>query len=315
MKPELSVKLGKVELKNPLMTASGTCGYGEELSGYFDVGMIGAIVTKSLTLKPKIGNEPPRVAEVSSGMLNSIGLANIGVRRFIEEKLPLLEKLNALVIANIAAKRAEDYAELAELLAGKESVRAVELNLSCPNVKEGGMEFGTDVKALSTIVKMVRKVFGRTIIVKLTPNVTRISDFARAAEAEGADAVTVANTYVGMAIDIYTRRPKLHTVRGGLSGPAIRPLTMAKVFEVSKSVQIPVVASGGVFAWQDVVEYIIAGATAVEIGTVLFAKPDAPVEMVKGISEYLADSHFGSIAELRGSLDVNLQNVPHMNRG
>ncbi len=311
--PDMKVRIGDLELKNPLMTASGTCGYGDELKGYFDTSILGAVVSKSLTLEPKVGNEPPRVAEVACGMLNSIGLANIGVRRFMDEKIPILDELGALIIANIAAKRVEDYVSLAEMLAASKSVRGLELNLSCPNVKEGGIEFGTDVKTLSNIVKLVRKVFKKTLIVKLTPNVTRIEEFASAAEAEGADSVTVANTYVGMAIDIYTMSPKIHTVTGGLSGPAVKPITMAKVFQVSKSVSIPVIASGGIFTWQDVVEYIIAGATAVEIGTLLFTKPDAPGRLLKGIEEYMADRKIERLSSLIGGIRFDRDNVPHMN--
>ncbi len=314
MTPNMRVNIGGLELKNPLMTASGTCGYGDELNGYFDISILGAIVSKSLTLKPKIGNEPPRVAEVACGMLNSIGLANIGVRRFIDEKMGTLDELGALIIANIAAKRVEDYVALAGMLAPIRSIRGLELNLSCPNVKEGGIEFGTDLKTLSRIVKLVRDVFPKTLIVKLTPNVTRIADFARAAEDEGADSVTVANTYVGMAIDIYTGMPRIHTVTGGLSGPAVKPLTMAKVFQVSKAVKIPIVASGGIFSWQDVVEYLIAGATAVELGTVLFTKPDAPVAILKGISEYMEQRRIGKLSDLIGTLRVDPDSIPHMER-
>ena len=314
MKHDLTVKIGNLQLKNPLMTASGTSGYGDELAEYFDISTLGATISKSLTLKPKIGNEPPRVTEVACGMLNSIGLANIGVQKFIAEKLPRLIELNAVVIANVAAKRVEDYISLAETLVSHDYVRGLELNLSCPNVKEGGIEFGTDVKTLGTIVKLVRKVFSRTLIVKLTPNVARVSEFAKAAEGEGADGVTVANTYVGMAIDVYSRKPKLHTVTGGFSGPAIKPLTLAKVFEVYNSVKIPIVASGGIFNAQDVIEYLIAGATAVEIGTVLFSKPNAPVELLNGIENYLSQMRIDNIAELIGNLNVNIENVPHLHR-
>ncbi len=312
--PDMKVRIGDLELKNPLMTASGTCGYGDELTGYFDISILGAVVSKSLTLKPKVGNEPPRVAEVACGMLNSIGLANIGVRRFVDEKIPVLDGLGALVIANIAAKRIEDYVSLAEILAASKSVRGLELNLSCPNVKEGGIEFGTDLKTLSNIVKLVRKVFKKTLIVKLTPNVTHIEEFAAAAEAEGADGVTVANTYVGMAIDIYTMMPKIHTVTGGLSGPAVKPLTMAKVFQVSKAVSIPIIASGGIFTWQDVVEYMVAGATAVEIGTALFIQPDAPGRILKGIEEYMGDRKIERLSGLIGGLRFDRDKVPHINR-
>jgi dihydroorotate dehydrogenase (NAD+) catalytic subunit len=304
MKPDLRVNLGQLELKNPLMTASGTSGYGDELGGYFNVSLLGAIVSKSLTLKPKVGNDPPRVVEVSCGMLNSIGLANIGVQKFIDEKLPQLKKLEALVIANVAAKRIEDYVLLAEKLATCHDVKGLELNLSCPNVKEGGIEFGTDLKTLARIVSRVRKVFPRTLIVKLTPNVTRISDYAKAAEDEGADAVTVANTYVGMAVDIYSRKPKIHTTTGGFSGPAIKPLTLAKVFQVFSSVRIPVIASGGIFRWEDVIEYMVTGATAVQIGTSLFTKPDIAIELLSGIENFLMESGTNRISELIGTVRI-----------
>lgn len=312
MKPDLRVNIGRLELKNPLMTASGTCGYGDKLGDYFDVSTLGAIVSKSLTLKPKVGNEPPRVTEVACGMLNSIGLANIGIQKFINEKLPQLKNLGGVIIANVAAKRVEDYVSLAEELSPCSDVEGLELNLSCPNVKEGGLEFGTDLNTLGTIVRRVREVFPRTLIVKLTPNVTRISEFAKAAENEGADAVTVANTYVGMAINIYSHKPRIHTVTGGYSGPAIKPLTMAKVFQVFNSVKIPIIASGGIFDWQDIIEYVIAGATAVEAGTMLFTKPEAPTELLDGVKNYLSHSGVSKISELVGSINVNINNVPHL---
>ncbi len=312
MKPDLRVNIGRLELKNPLMTASGTCGYGDELGSYFDVSTLGGIVSKSLTLKPKVGNEPPRVAEVACGMLNSIGLANIGIQNFISKKLPQLKKSGALLIANVAAKRVEDYVILAEKLSACDDIGGLELNLSCPNVKEGGTEFGTDLNTLGTITRRVRQIFQRTLIVKLTPNVTRISDFAKAAENEGADAVTVANTYVGMAIDIYSRKPKIQTATGGYSGPAIKPLTMAKVFQVFNSVKIPVIASGGIFNWEDVVEYTMAGATAVELGTVLFTKPDVPNEFLDGVENYLSRLGVNKISDLIGKVNVNMNSVPHL---
>ncbi|HEY9164941.1 MAG TPA: dihydroorotate dehydrogenase [Candidatus Kryptonia bacterium] len=311
MTPDLKVKIGNLTLKNPIMTASGTAGYGDDMSDYFDISTIGAIVTKSLTLKPKVGNEPQRIAEVACGMLNSIGLANIGVQRFISDRLPHLRSFHGVVIANIAAKRVEDYVSLAEILGEQQGISGLEVNLSCPNVKEGGLEFGSDLKTLSRIVKLVRRAFKDSLIIKLTPNVTRISEFAKASEAEGADAVTVANTYVGMAVDIRTRKPKLHTITGGLSGPAIKPLTLAKVFQVRNAVEIPIVASGGVFTWEDIIEYLVAGAAAVEIGTVLFAKPNAPVDMLRRIEDFLSNEKIKSITELIGSLNVNLTDAPH----
>lgn len=312
LKSDLKVRIGNLELKNPLMTASGTCGYGDELNDYFDISTLGAIVTKSLTLKPKIGNEPPRITEVASGMINSIGLANIGIDKFLEEKLPKLQKSDVAIIANIAAKRVEDYVSLAERLSAYDRVKGLEVNLSCPNVKEGGMDFGTDEKILSSIVNQVRRVFPRTLIVKLTPNVTRISDFAKAAENEGADAITVANTYVAMAIDIYKRAPKIHSITGGYSGPAIKPLTMAKVFQVYNSVRIPIIASGGIFVWQDVIEYLLAGATAVEVGTVLFTKPNVTDEFLSEMNAYLSNMKIARIADIMGALNVNLRDVPHL---
>jgi dihydroorotate dehydrogenase (NAD+) catalytic subunit len=312
LKADLRVNIGDLELKNPLMTASGTCGYGDELGKYFDVSTVGAIVTKSLTLRPKTGNEPPRITEVPCGMINSIGLANIGLEKFIVEKLPKLQKSGAVIIANIAAKRVEDYVSLAQQLSPLDDVKGIELNLSCPNVKEGGIEFGTDEKILSLIVKRVREVFPRTLIVKLTPNVTRISDLAKAAENEGADGVTVANTYVGMAIDIYTRKPKIHTITGGYSGPAIKPLTMAKVFQVYNSVKIPIIASGGIFVWQDVIEYLLAGATAVEVGTVLFTKPNVTDEFLGEIDSYLSRMNIQRVKELIGGLKVGANDAPQL---
>ncbi|MCL5020921.1 MAG: dihydroorotate dehydrogenase [Bacteroidetes bacterium] len=311
MRNDLSVTIGSLKLKNPLLTASGTCGYGDELQDYFDISILGAIVSKSLTLKPKIGNEPPRITEVACGMLNSIGLANIGVQQFISEKIPVLRSLDAEIVVNIAAKRVEDYVSLAESVSAIKEVSGLELNLSCPNVKEGGIEFGTDMKTLAEITRLVRDVYPKVLIVKLTPNVTRIGDYAKAAEGAGAEAVTVANTYVGMAVDIFDRTPKIHTVTGGLSGPAIKPLTMAKVFEVYNSVKIPIIASGGVYIWQDVVEYLIAGATAVQLGTVLFRKPNSPVEMLEEIDKYLTRMRVENVKELTGSLNVEMNRVPH----
>ncbi len=311
MNSDLTVEIGSLHLKNPLMTASGTCGYGDELEDYFPISRLGAIVSKSLTLKPKKGNEPPRITEVSCGMLNSIGLANIGVQRFISDKLPVLKRLGAEVIVNIAAKRADDYVSLAEIVAGLPEVKGLELNLSCPNVKEGGLEFGSDIAALGRITDLVRRVYPEVLIVKLTPNVARIGEFAKAAEGAGANGVTVANTYVGMAVDIYRRTPKIRSITGGFSGPAIKPLTMAKVFEVHNAVKIPVIASGGVFGWQDAVEYLIAGATAVELGTVLFRIPDASTGILDGIQSYMVREGLESLRELIGSLKANLDRMPH----
>jgi dihydroorotate dehydrogenase (subfamily 1) family protein len=310
----LAVQIGDIKLKNPVMTSSGTAGYGSELADYIDVGALGAVVTKSLTLKPKAGNAPPRISEVNGGMLNSIGLANIGIEKFINEKLSTLVKLGATVVVNVAAKRIEDYVSLVELLDSQEGVQGIELNLSCPNVSEGGIEFGSDLKILRKIVNRVRKICKKALIIKLTPNVSRISEFALAAEDEGADAVTIANTYVGMAINIYTRKPKIHNVTGGLSGPAIKPLTLAKVFEARNAIRIPIVASGGIMNWADAVEYILAGATAVQLGTVLFTKPDSPLDVINGIKEYCLGTGIGSVSELIGKVEADIAFSPHMKK-
>jgi len=310
----LAVQIGDIKLKNPVMTSSGTAGYGSELADYIDVGALGAVVTKSLTLKPKAGNAPPRISEVNGGMLNSIGLANIGIEKFINEKLSTLVKLGATVVVNVAAKRIEDYVSLVELLDSQEGVQGIELNLSCPNVSEGGIEFGSDLKILRKIVNRVRKICKKALIIKLTPNVSRISEFALAAEDEGADAVTIANTYVGMAINIYTRKPKIHNVTGGLSGPAIKPLTLSKVFEARNAIRIPIVASGGIMNWADAVEYILAGATAVQLGTVLFTKPDSPLDVINGIKEYCLGTGIGSVSELIGKVEADIAFSPHVKK-
>ncbi|CUS91667.1 dihydroorotate dehydrogenase, partial [Candidatus Kryptobacter tengchongensis] len=237
------VIIGKLRLKNPVLVASGTFGYGDELIGTVDISKLGGIVTKSLTLKPKIGNPPPRIAETPCGMLNSIGLANIGVDKFINEKLPILKNYDTAIIVNIAAKRVEDYCEIIRRLENAEGVSAYEINISCPNVKEGGLEFGTNPSMTAKIVSETRKLTDKTLIIKLTPNVTRISEFAKICKDEGADAVSLINTIVGMAIDIRTRKPKVATVTGGLSGPAIKPIALAKVFEVFQNVDIPIIGA------------------------------------------------------------------------
>ncbi|MGC8653358.1 MAG: dihydroorotate dehydrogenase [Candidatus Kryptoniota bacterium] len=310
----LAVQIGNLKLKNPVMTSSGTAGYGDELSDYFNVTALGAVVTKSLTLKPKVGNAPPRIAEVNGGMLNSIGLANIGIQKFLHEKLPILVKLGATVVVNVAAKRMEDYVTLAELLDDQEGVQGIELNLSCPNVSEGGIEFGSNLKTLRRIVNQVRRVCKKTLIIKLTPNVTGIGEFALAAENEGADAVTIANTYIGMAVNIFTRKSKLHNVTGGLSGPSIKPMTLAKVFEARNAVRIPIVASGGIINWADAIEYILAGATAVQLGTVLFTKPDSPLDVINGIRQYCTGMGIKSVSELIGKVEADISLIPHMKR-
>ncbi len=303
------VIVGKLRLKNPVLVASGTFGYGDELIGTIDINKLGGIVTKSLTLKPKVGNPPPRVAETPCGMLNSIGLANIGVDKFINEKLPLLRNFDTAIIVNIAAKRIEDYCEIIKRLEDTEGVSAYEINISCPNVKEGGLEFGTNIEMTAKIVNATRKLTSKTLIIKLTPNVTRISEFAKVCKEEGADAVSLINTVVGMAIDIKTRKPKISTITGGLSGPAIKPIALAKVFEVFQNVDIPIIGIGGITTWEDAIEFMIAGAKAIQVGTANFIDPNTPINIISGIIRYCEENKIEDINDIVGSIIVEA--FPH----
>ncbi|CUU10713.1 dihydroorotate dehydrogenase (NAD+) catalytic subunit [Candidatus Kryptobacter tengchongensis] len=296
------VIIGKLRLKNPVLVASGTFGYGDELLGTVDISKLGGIVTKSLTLKPKIGNPPPRIAETPCGMLNSIGLANIGVDKFINEKLPILKNYDTAIIVNIAAKRVEDYCEIIRRLENAEGVSAYEINISCPNVKEGGLEFGTNPSMTAKIVSETRKLTDKTLIIKLTPNVTRISEFAKICRDEGADAVSLINTIVGMAIDIRTRKPKVATVTGGLSGPAIKPIALAKVFEVFQNVDIPIIGIGGITTWEDAIEFMIAGARAIQVGTANFIDPNASLQIISGIIRYCEENKIQDVNDIVGSI-------------
>jgi dihydroorotate dehydrogenase (NAD+) catalytic subunit len=301
---KMQVDIGNLKLKNPVLVASGTFGYGDELSELFDVGQLGGIVTKSLTLKPRVGNPPPRIVETPCGMLNSIGLANIGVDRFIAEKLPILRNFKTAIIVNVAGKRVEDYPEVVKRIEDAGGVDAYEINISCPNVKEGGLEFGTSREMTGKIVSSVRKVTGKTLIVKLTPNVTNVSEIAKVCKDEGADAVSLINTVVGMAIDIKTRKPKLSTITGGLSGPAIRPIAIAKVFEVFQNVDIPIIGIGGIMNWMDAVEFLIAGARAVQVGTANFVDPTASIQILNGIISYCEENGISDINDLIGSIVI-----------
>jgi dihydroorotate dehydrogenase (NAD+) catalytic subunit len=301
---KMQVDIGNLKLKNPVLVASGTFGYGDELSELFDVGQLGGIVTKSLTLKPRVGNPPPRIVETPCGMLNSIGLANIGVNRFIAEKLPILRNFKTAIIVNVAGKRVEDYPEVVKRIEDAGGVDAYEINISCPNVKEGGLEFGTSREITGKIVSSVRKVTGKTLIVKLTPNVTKVSEIAKVCKDEGADAVSLINTVVGMAIDIKTRKPKLSTITGGLSGPAIKPIAIAKVFEVFQNVDIPIIGIGGIMNWMDAVEFLIAGARAVQVGTANFVDPTASIQILNGIISYCEENGISDINDLIGSIVI-----------
>jgi dihydroorotate dehydrogenase (NAD+) catalytic subunit len=300
-KPDLSVHLGPLKFRNPVLLASGTVGYGNEMSEFIDLNSIGGIVTKSLSLKPRKGNPPQRIVETPSGMLNAIGLQNVGVEVFIKEKIPFLKKFDVPLICNIAASTYEEYVECTRILTKEDTIKAFEINVSCPNVREGGLQFGNDVKAVGKITAGVRGATDKPVIIKLSPNVSYISDFAKVVKEEGGDAVSVINTLVGTAFNIYTRKPKLFNVNGGLSGPAIKPIALAKVLEIEQSVDIPIIGIGGISNWKDVIEFMIAGSTAIQLGTINFVDPTAATTIIKGIEEYCTVYGVEKISELTGS--------------
>jgi dihydroorotate dehydrogenase (NAD+) catalytic subunit len=300
-----SFRIGNVEFKNRVLVASGTFGYGDEVSDIVDVNRLGGLITKSITLKPRDGNPSPRIVETAGGLINSIGLANVGVEKFIMEKLPLLKTFNTVIIVNVAGSSVDEYSQIIKRLEQVEGIDAYEINVSCPNVKEGGLAFGTDVQAVARITEEVRKVTSKPIILKLTPNVTKVSEFARAAENEGADAVSLINTLVGMAINLKTRQPKISTVTGGLSGPAIKPIALAKVFEAVKAVKIPVIGIGGIFTSDDALEFLIAGAQAVEIGTANFIDPASATKIAEGIQNYCEENKIDDVQKLIGTIDLS----------
>lgn len=299
---DLSVNIGPLRLKNPVMTASGTFGYGEEYAEFVDLNRLGAIVVKGLSLKPKEGNPPPRIIETPSGMLNSIGLQNIGVERFIEEKLPFLRQFDTAVIVNFFGDSIDEYRETAIALSDVEGIHGLEMNISCPNKEAGWSIFGTDPSTTFKVVVSVRKVTGLPLIVKLSPNVTDISLMARVAEEAGANAVSLINTITGMAIDIKTRRPMLANITGGLSGPAIRPVAVRMVWEVSRSVKIPVIGMGGIMDYKNAIEFILAGATAVAVGTANFINPEVTIDIISGITRYLEENNISSMKEMIGGI-------------
>lgn len=303
-----SFTLAGLELKNRVLVASGTYGYGDDCLDLADVSKLGGIVTKSLSLKPREGNPPPRIVETASGMLNSIGLANIGVRRFVKEKLPFLRSIDTAVIVNIAASTVEEYCQVLEILDAEEGVDGYEINVSCPNVREGGLNFGTSCPMIAEITGKLRPLTRKPLIIKLTPNVTHISEFARAAQEAGADAVSVMNTLIGMAIDVRTRKPKLATTTGGLSGPAVKPVALAKVYEASRAVSIPVIGIGGIMTANDAIEFFIAGASAVQVGTANFIDPAAGITIAEGIRQFCDEQQIADVGSLVGSL-VSTNNV------
>lgn len=298
---DLSVNIGSLKLRNPVMLASGTVGYGNEISEFCDLNKLGGIVTKSLSLKPRKGNPPQRIVETPAGMLNAIGLANVGVEEFIKEKIPFLKRYDVPLICNIAASTIEEYIECTKILTEEDTIKAFEINVSCPNVKEGGLQFGNDVKAVGKVTEKVRAATNKPLIIKLSPNVSYISEFAEAVKKEGGDAVSAVNTLVGTAFNILTRKPKIHNINGGLSGPAIKPVALAKVLEISRKVDIPIIGIGGIMNWKDVVEFMIAGASAIQIGTLNFVDPSASEKIVKELEEFCLQTGVRKISELTAS--------------
>ena len=300
-RPDLTVAIGDWQLANPVMTASGTFGYGVEYADFVDLNSLGAIVVKGVSLLPRPGNPPPRIVETACGMLNAIGLENPGVEKFITEKLPLLRHYASPVVVNILGESLEEYCALAERLHG-ENIAAIEVNISCPNVKKGGVAFGTDAAMIRELTRCVCEKCRKPVIIKLSPNVTDIAAMAQAAEEGGASAVSLINTLLGMAIDIQTRRPKLANKVGGLSGPAIKPVALRMVWQVAQRVKIPVIGIGGISTVEDVIEFLLAGATAVQIGTANFVNPNAAGEIVTGLEKYLAEHQIASVKELINGL-------------
>lgn len=301
---DLRVNIGRLSLKNPVMTASGTFGYGVEFADFIDLSRLGGIIVKGTTLKAREGNPYPRMAETPSGMLNAVGLQNKGVDYFVEHIYPEIKDIDTHIIVNVSGASLDDYAETARRLSPLEKIPAIELNISCPNVKEGGMAFGTSCRSAASVVKAVRAVYGGTLIVKLSPNVTDIAEIARAVEAEGADAVSLINTLLGMAVDAEKRRPVLSTVTGGLSGACVKPVALRMVWQVFHAVKIPIVGLGGIMNATDAVEFLLAGARAVEIGTANFIDPQVSVKVIDGIAAYLDRQGCRSVEEIIGGLQV-----------
>lgn len=298
----MAVEIAGLKLKNPVMTASGTFGYGEEYADYIDLNKLGAIVVKGLSLKPRLGNPPPRIMETTGGMLNAVGLQNVGVDVFLKEKLPFLRRYDVAVIANIYGESYAEYSQVAKILSKAEGVHALEVNISCPNVKKGGLSFGCDPKAAAEVTRRVKAETHLPVIVKLTPNVTDIAAVAQAVEDAGAGAVSLINTLTGMSVDLTTRMPHLKNVTGGLSGPAIKPVALRMVWQVARRVAIPVIGIGGIMTARDALEFMITGAHAVQIGTANFINPCATIEVIEGIRHYLHDHKIKNVKEIVGTL-------------
>ena len=301
---ELRVNIGKLSLKNPVMTASGTFGYGVEYADFFDISRLGGIFVKGTTIQPREGNDYPRLAETPSGMLNAVGLQNKGADYFIDHIYPTIKDIDTNMIVNVSGSSIETYVECAEKMASLEKIPAIELNISRPNVKQGGMAFGVTAKGAAEVVKAVRQVYPKTLIVKLSPNVTDITEIAKAVEAEGADSVSLINTILGMAINAEKRKPVLSTITGGLSGPCVKPIALRMVWQTYKAVKIPIIGLGGISNWKDAVEFMLAGATAIQIGTYNFIDPAVSVKVIDGINEYCDRHGFKSASELTGALEL-----------
>jgi dihydroorotate dehydrogenase (NAD+) catalytic subunit len=299
----LNINIGKLQLKNPVLTASGTFGYGTEYSDFIDISRIGGIIVKGTTLRERQGNPYPRMAETPAGMLNAVGLQNKGVDYFIENIYPTVKDIDTSIIVNVSGSTIEDYIITAEKLNDLDKIPGIELNISCPNVKEGGMAFGTSCLSAAEVVKSVRRVYKNDLMVKLSPNVTDISEIARAVETEGADSVSLINTLLGMAIDSEKRKPILSTITGGLSGPAVKPIALRMVWQVAQAVKIPVIGLGGIMNAADAIEFILAGASGIQIGTANFIDPTVSIKVIDGINDYLDRHGFESITDIIGALD------------
>ena len=301
---DLRVKIHKLDLKNPVMLASGTCGFAEEINSFFDISKVGGVFLKGTTLNNREGNKYPRMAETASGMLNAVGLQNKGVDYFIDYIYPRIKNYNTPLIVNVNGSTVDEYIKVTEKVDQLEHIPAIELNISCPNVKEGGMAFGISPKGAKTVTREVRRAYSKTLIVKLSPNVTDITEIAKVVEGEGADSVSLINTFLGMSVNAETRKPRLSTITGGLSGPAIKPLALRMVWQVAGAVKIPVIGIGGIMNAEDAIEFLIAGASAIQTGTALFKNPVVPLEIIDGIKDYLLRHNLKSVSELTGSLHL-----------
>ena len=301
---QLNTNIGSLELKNPVMTASGTFGYGTEYSDFMDISRLGAIIVKGTTLNPRQGNPYPRMAETPSGMLNAVGLQNKGVDYFVDHIYPEVRKINTSIIVNVSGSCVDDYVQTAGIINTLDDIPAIELNISCPNVKQGGMAFGVNPDSAAQVVSAVRKAYDKTLIVKLSPNVTDITEIARSVEGAGADSVSLINTMLGMAIDAEKRKPILSTITGGMSGPAVKPVALRMVWQTAKAVKIPVIGLGGICSATDAIEFLLAGASAIQIGTANFIDPSVSEKVIDGIADYLQRYGFNSVHDIIGALEI-----------